>query len=86
MNDNDHNPEPETGSLPAVPGLLDIPAVAKRLSVGRNFVYARIAEGDLKAVDIGTPARPRLRVSEEALAEFIKRRQDTGTDHDSSHP
>lgn len=85
MND-DHTPEPETGSMPTVPGLLDIPTVARRLSVGRNFVYARIAEGDLKAVDIGTPNRPRLRVTEEALADFIKRRQDSGTDHDSSHP
>lgn len=76
--------ETETGSLPTQPPLMDIPTVAKRLSVGRNFVYARIRDGSLKAVDIGTPDRPRLRVSEAHLAEFIKARQDTGTDHDAT--
>lgn len=73
-----------TGSMPTQPPLMDIPAVAQRLSVGRNFVYARIRDGSLKAIDIGTPDRPRLRVSEAHLTEFIKARQDTGTDHDSS--
>lgn len=58
--------------------LLTISAVAARLHVGRNYVYNRIAEGDLKAINIGTKDRARLRVTEAHLADYIQARQDAG--------
>ena len=67
-----------TDTPATAPSLLTISAVAARLNVGRNYVYNRIAEGDLKAINIGTPERSRLRVTEGQLADYIKARQDAG--------
>lgn len=45
--------------------------VATRLRTGRNYVYRRIEDGTLKALNIGTAARPKFRVTEEQLQAFI---------------
>lgn len=48
---------------------LRVPQVAARLNVHRTTVYRAIESGDLAAVRLG--GRKGLRVSEEALAEFV---------------
>lgn len=53
-----------------------IPETAKRLKVCRDTVYAYIAAGDLESCDIAPSGskRPKTRVSDEAIAKFIKTR------------
>jgi hypothetical protein len=53
--------------------LLTVLEVAERLACTRNHVYRLIAKGTLRSVNIGIPgqARPRKRITEEALEEFM---------------
>lgn len=50
-------------------------AVADLLGVTRQTVHRWVTEGRLSAFDIGTPARPRLRVTEATIRDFIASRQ-----------
>lgn len=52
--------------------LLTVPQVADRLQVSKNWVWARINAGELAPTRIGGT---RLRVSEEALAAYLRRHQ-----------
>lgn len=65
-----------TSHIPRVaPQLLRLEDVADRLGVSRDSVERLIASGALPAVDMRAGGnRPRLRVTEDALAEFIKAR------------
>lgn len=45
--------------------------VADLLGVHRQTVHRWVTTGRLAAFDIGTPGRPRLRVTDVALREFI---------------
>jgi hypothetical protein len=63
---------------PAAPQLLTIPQVAERLGkVTTRHVYHLIAAGELETCDIAGPGarKPKTRVTEDALAEFIERRK-----------
>lgn len=51
--------------------LLMVEDVAARLRTGRNYVYRRIEDGTLKALNIGTAARPKFRITEAQLQAFI---------------
>jgi len=55
--------------------LLTIPQVAERLGCHRDHVYTLIAAGAVEVVDIAAPGarRPKTRVSETALAAYIRR-------------
>ena len=50
-------------------------AVAELLGVHRQTVHRWVTEGRLSAFDIGTPGRPRLRVTEATIRDFIAARQ-----------
>lgn len=50
-------------------------AVAELLGVHRQTVHRWVTEGRLSAFDIGTPGRPRLRVTEATIRDFISARQ-----------
>lgn len=55
--------------------LLDLDQVGELLGVSRDSVESLISGGDLQAVDVRAQGtRPRLRVSESALADFIHQR------------
>ena len=55
--------------------LLDLDQVGEILGVSRDSVESLISGGDLQAVDVRAQGtRPRLRVSETALADFIHQR------------
>lgn len=45
--------------------------VAEMLGVHRQTVHRWVTSGRLAAFDIGVPGRPRLRVTDAALREFI---------------
>ena len=49
--------------------------VAELLGVTRQTVHRWVIEGRLAAFDIGVPARPRLRVTEATIRDFIAARQ-----------
>lgn len=53
--------------------LLTIPETAERLRCSENHVYALIAAGRIRAVDVARPGsrQPKTRVSESALADYI---------------
>jgi excisionase family DNA binding protein len=51
--------------------------VAARLRTGRNYVYRRIEDGSLKALNIGTAARPKFRITEDQLQAFIDAQSQT---------
>lgn len=44
---------------------------AEELSVSENTIRRRIAEGRLRYHDIGVPGRPRIRITTEALDEYV---------------
>ena len=53
---------------------MTIPEVAERLQVSQKTVKVWIAAGELKAINVSASAKskkPRLRVMEQALVEFI---------------
>lgn len=55
---------------------LTVTEVAARLGVGRMTAYRLIANGELAAINVGTGGtRPRLRVTEAALRDFINSRR-----------
>lgn len=49
--------------------------IADLFGVARQTIARWIATGSLVAFDIGPPGRPRLRVTEESLSEFIAERR-----------
>lgn len=49
--------------------------LAKRLGVKVETVTAWIRKGDLPAVNVGSPERPRYRVAPDHFAEFLERRK-----------
>ena len=53
------------------------PEIAKQLRVDVAKIIARIRAGELVAIDVSTPGsrRPRYRISDEALQDFILRRK-----------
>lgn len=55
-------------------GLLTVEQVAERLNVGPFAVRRRIRAGELPAVNIGTKERPRWRVDEATLNQWLKDR------------
>lgn len=58
----------------STPKLLSIPQVAEALGdVSRKTVYRLLYAGELDRVDIGTGSRPRPRVPEASLADYIAR-------------
>lgn len=62
--------------------LLTVPEVAKRLRVGECTVWRLLQAGQLKAVDVSiSPAskRPRKRITEKHLEEFIAERSNHGS-------
>jgi excisionase family DNA binding protein len=72
-----HPPTPSTPkpSPPPGPGpgrLFSVETVAEQLDVSKATVYSLIHAGSLSAHYIGTGKRPRVRISESALAEFIR--------------
>lgn len=54
------------------PQMLTIPEVAGRLGISRTSVYDLIAKGRIPAHDISSGGKPRLRVEESELTDFIK--------------
>jgi excisionase family DNA binding protein len=64
---------PPTDATPALRGLTPR-ELARLLRIGRGRVMAMIRAGELPAVDIGTPGRPRLIVLPDGLAELLRRR------------
>ena len=63
--------------------------VAKRYTVGAHTVLAWIRNGDLKAIDVsrvGSMGRPRYKITEQALAEFEKRRSTAPTQNHNVNP
>lgn len=60
--------------MTTAPKLLTIPEVVERMGAGsRTTVYRLIYAGELDRVDIGTGSRPRPRVPESSLADYIAR-------------
>ena len=53
--------------------MLTVSDVAKRLQVSEEQVRRYIRQGDLRASKLGRGAKGKLRVSEEALQEFLSR-------------
>ena len=53
------------------------PAVGKLLGVDPARVIAWIRSGKLKAVNLSDRTRPRYRISQEALEEFLRQREVT---------
>jgi excisionase family DNA binding protein len=75
------NPPPSGPAAPPRPGgpkageaLLTVPEVAALWRCGRDKVYALIASGALRVVDIGQ-GRAKTRIPESALAEYVKRNE-----------
>jgi excisionase family DNA binding protein len=60
--------------------LLNIPLAARRLGIGEDAVLAHIRAGRLRAVNVGAgPVRPRWRITEEALEQFVASRTSAPT-------
>lgn len=53
---------------------------AERLGVRVETVYNRIADKSLRAVNMGTDDRPKWRIDEDDIADFIARRTNTKED------
>ena len=60
-----------------LPRLLTVPQVGRELNLGRSTVYSLIAAGRLKVVRVGRA----VRVTPEALDDFVRRLQEDGTDY-----
>lgn len=58
--------------------LLTVPELAARLKVGRSTTYEIIAAGLIDVTPVGTGKRPRIRISERALAKYLARRKQEG--------
>src|SRR3989442_1736754 len=58
----------------AIPDLMTVADVSKRLKASISFVYARIADGSLPHYRLGD-GQGGLRVSEEQLAHYLRSRQ-----------
>lgn len=54
--------------------LLTINEAAEVLHVERTYIYRRITAGELKAVDLGTDSRPKLRITRAEIDRFIESR------------
>jgi excisionase family DNA binding protein len=54
---------------------LTVAELAKLLRVGRSKIRRWIAEGQLRAVDLGDPGRPRLVITPDRLEAFLKGRE-----------
>jgi excisionase family DNA binding protein len=54
--------------------LWTVEEAAERLRVSRTSVYGFISSGELRVSDMGTPKRPRIRVRDEDLGDFIEKR------------
>jgi excisionase family DNA binding protein len=66
------------GTAPPFPNRgLSVREVAKYLRISPDRVRAMIARGELQALDMGTPQRPRLVVLPEFLAAFGRRHRAT---------
>ncbi|EXF24268.1 DNA-binding protein [Nesterenkonia sp. AN1] len=55
--------------------LLTVRDVAEQLGTGKDFVYARIADGSIPAIHIGSNLRPKTRVLPEDLSTYIRSRR-----------
>ena len=61
--------------------LLTIPEAGQRLTLGRSSVYELIARGELAVVDVAvTGTRPKMRISDKAVDDFIASRTRTVTE------
>lgn len=58
--------------------LMTIPEFAERIRVKPRTAYDIVASGAIDVVDVGTGKRPSFRISEEALAEYLKARKVKG--------
>ncbi len=56
------------------PQLLTLKEVGTRLGISHDSVQRLVTAGSLAVVDVSTGTRPRLRISESALAAFIAAR------------
>jgi excisionase family DNA binding protein len=56
------------------PQLLDFDQVAERMNVCRSTVVRLHAAGEIEAINVGSAARPRYRVTEDALLAFYASR------------
>lgn len=54
-------------TLEEVPLMLDVPAVAKILGVGKNMAYALVNSGEIKGLRIGC----KIRVPKQNLVDYI---------------
>ncbi len=61
--------------LPRTTQMLTIPETAERLSIHKQAVYRHIWSGALKATNVGTGTRPRLRVADHEAERFMKARE-----------
>lgn len=59
----------------ALKPLLTVVEVANQLGTGRDFVYARINEGSLPAVYIGSVKRPKTRIHPDDLEAYVNERR-----------
>jgi predicted site-specific integrase-resolvase len=47
----------------------------RRIGVSRAVAYRLVASGGIETVNVGSGATPRLRVTEDAIAAYLKRRK-----------
>jgi hypothetical protein len=57
---------------------MSISQLGVRLTISRASAYRLIAQRRIDVVDVGTGAKPRLRVTEAALVKFLARREIKG--------
>ena len=58
--------------------LMTVPEFAERIRRSRRAAYDLVAARAVEVVDIGTGKRPSYRITEEALAKFLKSREIKG--------
>lgn len=59
--------------------LLTVTQFGHRLGVGRATAYRIVAARQVDVTDVGTGRRPRLRISEKALNDYVARRTEQGS-------
>lgn len=57
---------------------MTVPEFGKRIRVGATAAYAKVAAGEIDVVNVGSPKRPRLRVTEADLQKYIQRHRIAG--------
>jgi excisionase family DNA binding protein len=58
---------------PGVAAAMTIPELAARLHISRMSAYRLVQQRRIATVPVGSGSRPRMRVTEEELADFLAR-------------